>query len=306
MKAIKKIFSTTVVIAISASAAMALKASTDSTGFPGDNFSLQGALQMFKKASSPEEFEKLLNIQSNNVNNLDLNKDGKTDYVKVIDRTEKKIHAFVLQVPVSEKESQDIAIIQLEKTGDTTAVVQIVGDKDIYSKEIIIEPDGEIKNTSSAEKWNSNNKGPAGDGYYEEGTVVVVNVWYWPSVTFVYGVYYTPWVSPWRWGYYPGWWAPWRPVSWYTWYPRCTVYNTSFVAVNTYRVTGAQYIYAPYRTSAASVSRQATVAVGTNGVVAGSKTTVTGPGGRTATRTTIVGGNRSGTRAGRATVVRVK
>ena len=34
-------------------------AQPDSTGMPGDNFSLQGALEMFKQASSPEEFEKL-------------------------------------------------------------------------------------------------------------------------------------------------------------------------------------------------------------------------------------------------------
>ena len=34
----------------------------DSTGLPGDNFSLQGALEMFKKASSPEEFEKLWRV----------------------------------------------------------------------------------------------------------------------------------------------------------------------------------------------------------------------------------------------------
>lgn len=306
MNLIKRFFSIALIIVVTAFVSEAQKTLTDSTGYPGDNFSLQGALQMFKKASSPEEFEKLLNTQSNNVNNLDLNKDGKIDYVKVIDRTEKKIHVFVLQVPVSEKESQDIAIIHLEKTGDTIAVIQIVGDKEVYGKEIIIEPDAEVKSSNSAGKWNNNSRGPSPGGDDEESTVVVVNVWYWPSVTFVYGIYYTPWVSTWRWGYYPGWWSAWRPVSWYTWYPRCTVYNTSFVAVNTYRVTGAQYIYAPYRTSAVSVTRQATVAVGSNGVVAGTKTTVTGPGGRTATRTTIVGGNRSGTRVGRATVVRVK
>ena len=35
----------------------------DSTGLPGDNFSLQGALEMFKKASSVEEFEKLINSE---------------------------------------------------------------------------------------------------------------------------------------------------------------------------------------------------------------------------------------------------
>src|SRR5689334_14759275 len=32
----------------------------DSTGLPGDNFSLQGALDLFKKAETPEAFEKSL------------------------------------------------------------------------------------------------------------------------------------------------------------------------------------------------------------------------------------------------------
>lgn len=36
----------------------AQNASTDSTGLPGDNFSLQGALQMFKESKSLEEFER--------------------------------------------------------------------------------------------------------------------------------------------------------------------------------------------------------------------------------------------------------
>ena len=40
---------------------------SDSTGLPGDHFSLQGALEMFKKANSIEEFEKLINTESNNV-----------------------------------------------------------------------------------------------------------------------------------------------------------------------------------------------------------------------------------------------
>ena len=83
----------------------AQKTTKDSTGFAGDNFSLQGAIEMFKKASSPEEFEKLINTKDKSVNNLDLNKDGKIDYVKVIEKTERGVHAFILQVPVSQREN---------------------------------------------------------------------------------------------------------------------------------------------------------------------------------------------------------
>ena len=114
----------------------------DSTGLPGDNFSLQGALEMFKQSGSPEEFEKLLNTRDNHVNNLDLNGDGDVDYVRVVGKKDNDVHVFVLQVPVSGDESQDIAAIELEKSGEAHAVLQIVGDEDIYGEQTIVEPDG--------------------------------------------------------------------------------------------------------------------------------------------------------------------
>ena len=140
MNPIRRLFPLLLLAGLVSVQAKAQNNSSDSTGLPGDNFDLQGALQMFQKASSPEDFEKLLNTENNNVNNLDLNGDGEIDYVKVIDKSGKGIHAFVLQVPVSETENQDIAVIELEKTGDTTAVLQIIGDEDIYGEQVIVEP----------------------------------------------------------------------------------------------------------------------------------------------------------------------
>ena len=85
-----------------AGSACAQTNSADSTGLPGDNFSLEGALDLFKKSESPEEFEKNLNSEENKVNNLDLNEDGVTDYVKVIDKTENNAHAelYLIQARV--------------------------------------------------------------------------------------------------------------------------------------------------------------------------------------------------------------
>ncbi len=77
---------------------------------PGDQFSLRGALDLLKQSNSPEEFEKLLNSEKNDVNNLDLNQDGEVDYVRVIDRKDGDAHAIVLQVPVSTSENQDVAV----------------------------------------------------------------------------------------------------------------------------------------------------------------------------------------------------
>src|SRR6187399_3572132 len=138
-----RIIFTSAILVLSLSATTSLKAQSnqpDSTGLPGDNFSLQGALEMFKKAGSPEELEKLINSQDNGVNNLDLNGDGQIDYIKVIAKKQGDAHVFVLQDVISDKESQDVAVIELEKTGDANAVVQIVGDEDIYGDTTTVEP----------------------------------------------------------------------------------------------------------------------------------------------------------------------
>lgn len=256
----------------------------DSTGLPGDNFSLQGALDMFKKAASPEAFEKLINQENNSVNNLDLNEDGETDYVKVIDRADKDNHVLVLQADVSDNESQDIAVIEIEKTGTESAVLQIVGDEDIYGEQVIIEPDGGDDN-SFASPYNSRNSGPSVS--FEPATAhrIVINVWLWPSVRFMYAPAYRPWVSPWRWRHYPSYWHPWRPFRWSVWHPRCAVYHRSFVVARTHRVVAAHAVYRPVRVTSVTVRTRNAVTVN-NFRVTRTKTTITGPRGNSATKTT--------------------
>jgi hypothetical protein len=226
MQNLKKLF---LLLVCFAATSISAKAQEDSTGMPGDNFSLQGALEMFKQSSSIEEFEKLINTENKNVNNLDLNGDGETDYVKVIDKAEKDVHAFVLQVAVSETENQDIAVIELEKTGDETAVAQIVGDEEIYGEQTIVEAsdEGDEEYNATEEKAN----GPSAN--YDEYNRIVVNVFFWPSVRFVYRPAYVPWVSPWRWRHYPGYWKPWRPFAWHVFHPRAYVYHRHCAVVRT-------------------------------------------------------------------------
>lgn len=119
-----------------ASVAALASSDTDSTGNPGDNFSLEGALSLFKDAEDLEAFEKALNTESSEVNNLDLNEDGEVDYIRTEDFTEGDVHAIVLQAVLGEDEMQDIAVIEIEKTGAEEAVLQIVGDEEIYGEEL--------------------------------------------------------------------------------------------------------------------------------------------------------------------------
>jgi hypothetical protein len=234
----------------------------DSTGLPGDHFSLQGALEMFKKAGSPEEFEKLLNTESNGVNNLDLNHDGEIDYIKVIDKKEGDIHAFILRVPVAAAESQDVAVIELEKTGTDKAMVQIVGDEDLYGEQTVVEPFEEGEETSYVDAEASEvAHGPhAADAWVNTGAVIV-NVWAWPCVRFVYAPAYAVWVSPWGWRHMPGWWRPWRPLHRHAFYTRRVVYHNRYVVVHTHRAVRAHRVYAPGRVTSATVRTRNQVTV---------------------------------------------
>ncbi|MBK9109500.1 MAG: hypothetical protein IPM92_14285 [Saprospiraceae bacterium] len=260
---------------------------TDSTGLPGDHFSLQGALEMFKQSSSPEDFEKRINTEDNKVNNLDLNGDGDIDYVKVISKVDGDVHVFILQVPVSENENQDIAVIELEKDGKESAILQIIGDDDIYGEQVIVEPQEEI--TSPEKEGGDEMKGGGPNPFYDmdEEMAIVINVWPWPCVRFVYAPAYRPWISPWRWRHYPGWWRPWRPFSWHVWHPFHHRYHRHYPVVRTHRVVHAHRVYTPHRTASVTVKTRHATNLGKYRVTRTKTTkTVTGPRGNTKVKTT--------------------
>ena len=285
------------------------------TGLPGDNFSLEAALELFKKSNSLEEFEQLLNSEEEGVNNLDLNEDGEIDYIRVEDNVEGDVHAVVLQIAVSEEESQDIAVIEIEKTGEETAMLQILGDEEIYGETTIVEP---FDAAGEAEGKG----GPSADYAFH---YIVVNVYPWPCVRFVYAPAYRPWRSPYRWGYYPTWWRPWRPHPFRTYHTRMVVYQPRYHVVHTHRVVHAHRVYTPHRRTSAVVHTRTTRVVAKpgrtkvtttkagvkktpNGVVAGKKTTTVTPRGKT-TKTTKAGVRKTpnGKVAGKKkTVVRKK
>lgn len=298
MKAARFVLSMTLTTLLGLNALAQESDRPDSTGTPGDQFSLEGALAMFQKAGSPEEFEKLINTSDNNVNNLDLNGDGEVDYIRIVDKSDKDMHALVLQVPVSETESQDIAVIEIEKTGDTSAVLQIIGDEEIFGEELIVEPNG-------GDEVEEDGKGPyAVSGLYTPARVVV-NVWFWPSVRYIYGPVYRPWISPWRWRHYPTWYRPWRPFAWSVWHPRRAFHHRHFVVVRTHRVVRCHAFYRPVRVSSVSVRTRHATAVNHYRVTR-TRTTVTGPRGNKAVKTTTTVRGRGGKVKAQRTTVRKK
>lgn len=249
--------------------AFSQNSATDSTGLPGDNFSLEGALELFKKSDSPETFEKMLNSEENKVNNLDLNGDGQIDYIKVIDKNEGNVHVFILQAVVSENENQDIAVIELEKNGDNEATIQILGDEDIYGDKKIVDPVDEVKTNAGAQTSN-----------------VVVNVYAWPVVRYVYAPSYRLWISPWGWKVRPVWWRPWRPVRYHVFHSFHAPYRHRYAVVHTHRTIHAHKIYTPVRTTSVIVRTRHQQPL--NHYRTTRTTTVTTPQGKTTRKTTVI------------------
>lgn len=211
----------------------------------GDDFSLEGALELFKNSNSLEEFEKNLNLENNQVNNLDLDGDGQTDYITVEDIKENDAHVIVMSTYLNETEKQDIAIIAIEKTADGKAILQIEGDEDLFAKNTVVEPTAEEKGAVQNLKAESN------VAVIENGTTV--NVWGWPSVRYLYAPTYVVWVSPYRWRAYPRWWRPWRPVTHTVFYGYGVRYRPHYHVVSVRRVAVARNVYRPRRHSSTLV-----------------------------------------------------
>jgi uncharacterized membrane protein YgcG len=205
---------------------------SDSLGLPGDNLDLYGVLDLFKQSVSLEDFEKKLNDPANDVNNLDLNGDQNVDYIRVVDNVDGDAHAIALQVPVSATESQDVAVIEIQKTGTDAADLQVVGDEELYGENYIVQANDESA-SGTDQKWQ---------GFRPMN--VVVNVFVWPCVRFIYAPAYVVWVSPYRWMYYPGYWRPWHPVMWRVHYAHAHRYHTHYyVCVHEYRMERAHSYY---------------------------------------------------------------
>ncbi|WP_448699297.1 hypothetical protein ACFGVR_20160 [Mucilaginibacter sp. AW1-3] len=175
------------------------KDTTAALGLAGDNLDLYAVLDLFQKSKTIEAFEKSLNDEKLKINNLDLNLDKKIDFIKVVTTKKDNSYTFVLRDDVSKTESQDVAVILLDKDKSGKVNLQIVGDEELYGKDYVIEPKGNSSVTA--------NPGYTGDkpvtvNVPATTTVVVQSA---PIVQYVYSPAYVPYVPPYHYGYPPPW-----------------------------------------------------------------------------------------------------
>ena len=179
---------------------LAQKQDTAALGKAGDNLDLYAVLDLFLKSKTIEGFEKTLNEQKTGINNLDLDLNGKIDFIKVVTKKDGDAYTFILQVDVSKTEKQDVAVILVNKDKKTGKIsVQAVGDEDLYGKDYVIEPKSSGSSSVTANPAYTGPE-PVTKDVPASTTVVVQQA---PIVQYVYSPAYVPYYPPYYYGYYP-------------------------------------------------------------------------------------------------------
>ena len=180
---------------------------TNKLGLAGDNLDLYAVLTLFQKSKTIEAFEKSLNDEQNKINNLDLDLNKKVDFIKVTTTKKDSAFTFILQVDVTKTETQDIAVIYVNKEKGKISI-QAIGDEELYGKDYVIEPKGNSPVTA-----NPGYTGSDPVTVSVPATTVVIETAP-PIVQYVYSPAYVPYYPPYYYGYYPGWFAFSAVVTW--------------------------------------------------------------------------------------------
>lgn len=139
---------------------------------------LQAVAAAFAESNSVQEFERLLNSSRYMINNLDLNRDGWIDYLRVIEVRQSYYHTFLIQACLAPNVFQDVATLIAEWRSDRL-YVEVIGDSWLYGYNYVVRP------------------------------VFVKR----PPLWDIFGrPHYDPWISPYYYGYFPSYYQYPKPV----------------------------------------------------------------------------------------------
>ena len=182
-----------------------------------EGLDLQAVAEIFKDSENLEAFEQNLNDPEMGINNLDLNEDGYVDFIRVLEDVEDGSHLIVLQAVLGDDEYQDVATIEVDKTGEESYDMQIHGNEALYGADYYIAP-------------------------------AVVHIHTWPIVAWIYRPLYHPYRSVYYWGVTPKWWVRRHCVAHTHYRAKVVTFHTrkTFVAVSKPRVTHHRIVYKPH------------------------------------------------------------
>ena len=100
---------------------------------------LNAVAAAFADSRSVREFEQILNSSRYMINNLDLNRDGWIDYLRVIETHRGYYHTFLIQACLAPGMFQDVATLVAERQANAL-FVEVIGDPYLYGYNYIVRP----------------------------------------------------------------------------------------------------------------------------------------------------------------------
>lgn len=131
---------------------------------------LNAVAAAFAEARSVREFEQIINSSRYMINNLDLNRDGWIDYLRVIEGRSGAYHTLLIQACLAPSVFQDVATLVAERLADRL-YVEVIGDPYLYGYNYIVRPVF-IKRPPMWEMYGHASYSPWSSPYYYN---------YWPS-----------------------------------------------------------------------------------------------------------------------------
>lgn len=131
---------------------------------------LNAVAAAFAEARSVREFEQIINSSRYMINNLDLNRDGWIDYLRVIEGRSGAYHTLLIQACLAPSVFQDVATLVAERLADRL-YVEVIGDPYLYGYNYIVRPVF-IKRPPMWEVYGHASYSPWSSPYYYN---------YWPS-----------------------------------------------------------------------------------------------------------------------------
>ncbi len=143
-----------------------------------DNLDLEAVAYLFGESENLRDFEYRLNDPEIQISNLDLNRDGYIDYLRVMDASRRGTYLVVVQAVLGRNIFQDVATLSVGRDAWGRQLVEIVGDDYIYGPNYILVPE------------------------YDRQPVIF---------GFFLSSRYETWHSPYYWDYYPSYYMHRRP-----------------------------------------------------------------------------------------------
>ena len=143
---------------------------------------LHAVAELFKTSDNLEKFEQALNNPETGINNLDLDRDDKVDFIRVTERVADSTHLIILQTALGADEFQDVATIAVERESGAKYNLQLQGDASLYGANYFVVP-------------------------------ATSDLGVWKVVGWLFRPNYRPYISNYSYRLLPGWWAVRRPLQ---------------------------------------------------------------------------------------------